>query len=332
VVMPSSKSQQGEAPVRIISVIDAVSWEEGDWERLAQWGTVLRYEGPPEDSEEVVRRIDDAQIVIIAEAKVPAVAIESSRKLEMISLWATGYDHVDVEAARRQGVLVCNVPAYAAHAVAEHAMAMALTLAKRLPQADAHVRSGLFNWQAIRSVELHGKTVGVVGAGAIGSRFVALAQGFGCQVLASDLRASSDRAHRLGVDYVDLTTLLKESDIISLHVPLTPATKGMLGRAEFELMRKQPILINTSRAGVIDPEALLWALDEKKVQGVGLDVLWEEPPDIDDPLYQSLLEAENVILSPHCASNTLEALRFLTDTCLENIAHYLAGRPTNVVT
>ncbi len=329
--MVSRESQQSDAPVRVISVIDTVLWEEEDWERLAQWGRLLRYEGPPGSSEEVIRRIDGAQIVVIAEAQVSAVAIESCPKLEMISLWSTGYNHIDVEAARRRGVVVCNVPDYAAHSVAEHAMAMALALAKRLPQADAHVRSGLFNWQAIRGVELYGKTVGVVGTGAIGSKFAALAQGFGCRVLATTLHPSPERAQRLGVEYVDLGTLLKESDMISLHVPLTPATKGMLGQAEFELMQKQPILINTARAGAIDPEVLLWALEEGKIQGAGLDVLWEEPPDFDEPLYQRLLEADNVILSPHCGSNTAEAFRLLTDTCLDNIAHYLAGRPTNVV-
>jgi len=279
-----------------------------------------------------MQRIDGAQIVVVSEAKVPAAAIESCPQLEMISLWSTGYDHIDLKAARRRGVVVCNVPDYAAYSVAEHAMAMALALAKRLPRADAHVRSGLFSWQAVRGMELHGKTVGVVGTGAIGSRFASLAQGFGCRVIATTLHPAPERARGLGVEYVDLVTLLKESNIISLHAPQTPATQGMLGQAEFELMEKQPILINTARGGLIDPEALLWALEEGKIQGAGLDVLWEEPPYPDDPLYRRLLEKENVILSPHCGSNTKGAFRLLTDTCLDNIAHYLAGRPNNVVT
>lgn len=316
---------------RIISVIDTVLWEEEDWERLAQLGRVLRHEGALGSPEEAVRRIDGAQIVVVSEAEVPAAAIESCPQLEMISLWSTGYDNIDLEAARRRGVVVCNVPDYAAHSVAEHALAIALALAKRLPQADAHVRSGLFSWQAVRGMELHGKTVGVVGTGAIGSRFASLAQGFGCRVLATTLHPSSERGRHLGVEYVDLVTLLKESNIISLHVPQTPATKGMLGQAEFELMEKQPILINTARGGAIDPEALLWALEAGKIQGAGLDVLWEEPPRPDDSLYRRLLEADNVILSPHCGSNTAEAFRLLTDTCLDNIAHYLTGQPTNLV-
>jgi phosphoglycerate dehydrogenase-like enzyme len=330
--MSSSRNQEGKVPARIISVIDTVLWEEKDWERLAQWGCVLRHEGTPSTGEEVIRRINGAQIVVVAEARISAEVIESCPKLEMISLWSTGYDHVNMEAARHHSIVVCNVPNYAAHSVAEHAMAMALALAKKLSQADKHVRSGLFSWQAIRGMELYGKTVGVVGTGSIGGKFAALAHGFGCRVLATTLHPSPERASRLGVEYVDLVTLLKESDIISLHVPLTSATEKMLGRAEFEFMQKQPILINTARGGVIDHDALVWALEEGKIQGAGLDVLWGEPPCPDDPLFQKLLAMDNVILSPHCGSNTPEAFRRLTDTCLDNIAHYLAGQPTNVVT
>jgi phosphoglycerate dehydrogenase-like enzyme len=208
---------------------------------------------------------------------------------------------------------------------------MALHLAKKLAEADAHVRGRQFDWSAIQGIELYGKTVGIVGTGAIGAQSAAIAHGFGCWVVAYTKHPSAARAEKLGVTYVSLAELLARSDIILLHAPLTGETMRMINAEALAQMEKRPILVNTARGALVDMEAALHALEMGQIRGLGLDVMEKEPPDWDDPRVQRLLAAERVVFSPHCASHTREAFERLTRICLDNVEAFLRGQPTNVV-
>ena len=249
----------------------------------------------------------------------------------MVALWSTGYNNVDLSAARRCGVTVSNVPGYSAHSVAEHAWAMALHLAKRLGQADAHVRRREFDWSAIEGLQIYGLTAGIIGTGQIGARSASIAAGLGCRVLAFTQHPSPERALSLGVTFVELPELLAQSDIILVHAALDAATYGLLNRAAFQAMARRPILINVARGEIVEMDALLEALESGRVRGVGLDVLWDEPPDWSSAGIRRLLAAANLLLSPHCGMHTGAAFRALTKLCLDNVEAFLSGHPTNVV-
>lgn len=314
-----------------ISVPHTVMWEDSDWARLGGMGEVSYQAGYPADEGELIVRIDGADIIVGADVEFSAGVIKSNPNLKMISIWSTGYDNIDLEAARERNVVVSNVPGYSAYSVAEHAWAMVLHLAKRLAEADTHVRSKQFDWSAVRGLELYGKAAGIVGTGAIGSHSAAIARGFGCQVLASTKNPSPMRAERLGLTYVALAELLAKSDIILLHVPLTEETQHMINAEAFKLMAKRPILVNTARGDIIELEAAVKAIQKGQIRGLGLDVMWNEPPNWEDPAIQKLLTEDNVIFSPHCGSHTQEAFRRLTSICLDNIEAFLKGKPTNVI-
>lgn len=286
----------------------------------------------PSSEEELLARIDDAQIVISATI-VPFTSpvIERSPALRLLSIFSTGYNNVDLSAARRCGVTVTNVPGYSAHSVAEHAWAMVLHLAKRLGQADAHVRHHEFDWSAIKGLQIHGLTAGIIGTGNIGARSAAIATGLGCRVLAFTRHPSPERAQALGVTFVELPELLAQSDIILVHAALDASSRGLLNRAAFQAMAQRPILVNVARGDIVEWEALLEALESGHLRGVGLDVLWDEPPDWSSPWIKRLLAAENLLLSPHCGMHTDAAFRALTKQCIDNIEAFLKGNPTNVV-
>jgi len=315
-----------------IAVVHKVTWTREEWLRLEALGDVRYSPGLPSGEEELLARIDDAQIVVSATI-VPFTAriIEASSALKLLALWSTGYNNVDLAAARRCGVTVTNVPGYSAHSVAEHAWAMVLHLAKRLGQADAHVRCRQFDWSAIEGLQIHGLTAGIIGTGLIGARSAAIAAALGCRVLAFTQHPSPERAVTLGVTYVELAELLARSDIILVHAALDAATRGLLNRAAFQAMARRPILVNAARGEIAEMDALLEALESGRVRGVGLDVLWDEPPDWNSTGIQRLLAAENVLLSPHCGMHTDAAFRALTKLCFDNIEGFLSGHPANVI-
>jgi phosphoglycerate dehydrogenase-like enzyme len=315
-----------------IAVVHKVTWTREEWLRLEALGEVRYSPGLPSGEEELLARIDDAQIVVSA-AIVPFTAqvIEGSPALRLLAVLSTGYNNVDLSAARRCGVTVTNVPGYSAHSVAEHAWAMVLHLAKRLGQADAHVRRREFDWSAIEGLQIHGLTAGIIGTGHIGTRSAAIAAGLGCRVLAFTQHPSPERALALGVTFVELPELLAQSDIILVHAALDVDTRGMLSRAAFQAMARRPILVNVARGEILEMDALLEALESGRVRGVGLDVLWHEPPDWSSAGMRRLLAAENLLLSPHCGMHTDAAFRALTKLCIDNIEVFLSGHPTNVI-
>jgi len=312
--------------------VHKVTWTPDEWDRLKAIGDVSYNPSMPSGEEDLLARIAGTQIVISATI-VPFTAriIENSPALKMLSVMSTGYNNVDLSAARRCGVTVTNVPGYSAYSVAEHAWAMAMHLAKRLGHADAHVRRREFDWSAIQGLQIHGLTAGIIGTGNIGARSAAIANGLGCRVLAYTRHPSPERALALGVSFVDLPELLQQSDIILVHAALDAGTRNLLNRAAFQAMARKPILVNVARGEIIEMDSLLEALDSGQIRGLGLDVLWKEPPDWNSAGMKRLLAAENVLLSPHCGMHTDASFRALTRICIDNIEAFLDGCPANVV-
>jgi D-3-phosphoglycerate dehydrogenase / 2-oxoglutarate reductase len=269
---------------------------------------------------ELIRRIRDADVVlnIRGYTKFSAAVIEACDRLRLISIWGTGTDNVDFAATRAHGITVMNTPGVNANAVAEHTIALMLAVARRIPSMDTGVRAG--EWPRGLLVQLEGKTLGIIGLGAIGSRVATLASVFGMTVLASTLGADDGRAASLGAVHVPLETLLSESDFVSLHLRLSEKTTRHLDRARLSLMKPSAFLINTARAGLVDRDALVEALGESKIAGAGLDVFHEEPVRADD----SLLQLANVVLTPHNAGSTAEVIDRGLRQAVENIQVFLA--------
>jgi len=280
-----------------------------------------------DEEAELIRRIGRARIVINirAHARFTEAVFAACRNLEMVSIWGTGTDNVDLDAAGRHGVTVTNTPGVNARAVAEHALALMLAAARRIPRIDREMRQG--RWPREMLTQLLGKTLGVFGIGTIGSRVVELGRAVGMTVLAWSLRGEPDRAAALGARPASKEEILREADVISLHLRLVPETRGFIGRKEFALMKRTALLVNTARGALVERGALLEALQEGRIAGAGLDVFHDEPLKPDDPV----LRLDNVVLSPHNAGQTPEVIRDGLLRAVENVENFLNGRPTDVV-
>ncbi|MFN4032757.1 MAG: hydroxyacid dehydrogenase [Fimbriimonadales bacterium] len=290
---------------------------------------------------------DVEAIVVFIWTKVNRAVIESLPALRLVLTMSTGYDHIDIEACRERGITVCNVPHYGENTVAEHTFALILSLSRKLQAAYFQALRGDYRIRELRGFDLYGKTLGVVGAGNIGLHVIRIARGFGMRVLAYDARPQPLLAEVLGFAYTDLPTLLRESDIVSLHVPARPETHHLINRETLGMMKRGALLINTARGSVVDTEALLWALDEGILAGAGLDVIegeefiTEESALLKMPIAeqtlkqvvqaQLLLKRENVIFTPHIAFNSHEAVQRILNTTLDNLQAFVEGRPQNVV-
>jgi D-3-phosphoglycerate dehydrogenase len=308
-----------------IVVVDHVFLEKEHVERLKALGNLTVYGEPPKNEDELKQRIGSADIVVVGWSHLTRDVIKAAKELRMISIWATTCHYADHEAAKERGIVVTHVPGYATEAVAEYAFALLLAAARKLPTADKHVRQGDFDWRPFSGVELQGKTLGIIGTGAIGFRVGEIARAFKMRLLGYDKYPNAKRAAEIGLTYVDLPTLLRESDVISVHLTLTPETQGMLGKEQIEAMKKGVVIVNTSQGKVFDEAALAAALKSGKIAAAGLDVFAEEPPAKDN----SLFELDNVVLSPHVGFNTVEAARRCTDICIDNVAKFLEGTVQN---
>lgn len=260
---------------------------------------------------ETVRNAN-AKVIISEYFKITGRVMDASQLLKGVVVWGIGYDHVDVEAASERGIYVANTRGSNAESVAEHVFAVMLDLSRKLLRTDAFVREG--GWVSreeaglpheLRAHDLYGKTLGIVGFGAIGSRVARIARGFNMRVLAYDPYVSVEAAKEKGAELVDLEKLLRESDFVTLHVVLTEETKRIINTRELAFMKPTAYLINASRGPVIDEEALISTLKKKKIAGAGLDVFTKEPIDLGNPL----LKFDNVVVTPHCAGNSKEALK-----------------------
>jgi phosphoglycerate dehydrogenase-like enzyme len=319
-----------KAPVTIIVPDDfpSVFDKTPAHERCKKVGDTKVYTARGADEEvELIKRIDSARIAINirAHARFTDRVMEACRKLEMISIWGTGTDNIDLDAAGRHGITVCNTPGVNAFAVAEHAVALMLATARRIPRIDREVRGGA--WPRDLLTQLLGKTLGVFGTGKIGARVITIAKALGMDVLAYSARGDSAAVAALGARAASKEEICRHADVISLHLRLAPETRGFLGRREFAMMKPTAILINTGRGAMVEREALVDALTQNKLAGAGLDVFHDEPLKAGDPL----LALQNVVLSPHNAGQTPEVIRDGLLRAIENVENYLAGKPTDVV-
>jgi len=256
--------------------------------------------------------------------------------VRLLVLRSAGFNHVDLAVAAELGMAVGRVPEYSPHAVAEHTAALLLTLNRKIHRAHARVREGNFALEGLLGFDLHGRTVGVVGTGKIGRCFARIMRGFGCEVLASDPQPHPD-ALALGVRYVPLAELLSRSDIVSLHCPLTPATRHLVNAAALAQMKRGAMLLNTSRGAVVDTPAVVAALKSGHLGYLGLDV-YEEEADLffrdlsdsalEDDVFARLLTFPNVVITGHQAFFTEDALRAIAETTIANVDSFVAeGRP-----
>ncbi len=270
----------------------------------------------------------------------PVLQALASSGVRLIALRSAGFNNVDLEAARDTGLTVCRVPAYSPHAVAEHAVGLILALNRRLHRAHARVREGNFLLDGLLGFDLNGRCVGIVGTGSIGTVFARIMAGFGCRLLATDVRPNED-CLALGVTYVDHAQLFQESDIIALHAPLTPDTYHLIDAAALAQMKRGVMLINTSRGALVDAAAVVEALKSGQVGYLGLDV-YEEEADlffadlsgavIQDDVFARLLTFPNVLITAHQAFFTEEALHRIADTTVANVTAFQRdGRPVHEV-
>jgi D-3-phosphoglycerate dehydrogenase len=287
--------------------------------------TVYAIKADTED--ELIDRLSEAVGVlnIRSYSKFTAKVIAALPSLKLISVWGTGTDHLDLEACLQRGVAVATTADTATDAVAEHSLALMMALARSIPSLDNEVKKG--GWPRSIPTQLCGKRLGIIGTGAIGRRMARLGRGIGMDVVAWSFNPSQETADECGFIYIDLKELLKSSDVVSMHARLSPETADLIGAEQFDLMKRSALLINTARGPIVNKEALYEALKEGKIAGAGLDVFHSEPVDPDDPL----LSLDNVVLSPHNAGQTPEALERSLDQAVENIINFFKGIPDNLL-
>jgi D-lactate dehydrogenase len=295
-----------------------------------------------------VQQLKDVEVLLpFIHSFVGRSAIEAMPKLRLIATRSTGFDHIDMEAAKEHGIVVANVPGYGETAVAEYTFALLLTLSRKVNEASERTQRGDYTLEGLRGFDLYHKTLGVVGAGAIGLHVIRIAIGFGMNVLAFDTVQSRLMAEVLGFKYAPLDELLAQSDIVTLHAPALPATYHMLNHETIAKMKHGAYLINTARGSLVDTHALAWALDTGILAGAGLDALEGEEflqreeellneSGAEDKLKMlvqnhSLQRRSNVIITPHVAFNSDEALRRILDTTIENARSFLTHQITNAV-
>ena len=289
-----------------------------------------------------LEEIKDVEVLsVFIYSKVNREVIDALPNLKLITTRSTGFDHIDVDYASERGIAVCNVPDYGMETVAEYTLMLILSLLRKLRPTLERTCRGIFSREGLRGHDLEGKTVGVVGTGRIGSRLIKLLSGFELNVLAYDVKPKEELIEKFGVRYVPLEELLKSSDVVTLHVPYLPSTHHLINRENIKLMKRGSYLINTSRGAVVETEAVVWALKEGILEGVALDTfegeeVWAEEEliifrgekDVSPEILKKALESfaltqfENVILTPHNAYNTHEAIMRILIKTLKNIISF----------
>ena len=315
-----------------IVILDATALNPGDlsYDCINQFGDVTSYDRT--DGEALtIERIGDNEIILVNKVPITETVLAACPNIKLICVQATGYNIVDVEACARRGIPVTNVPSYGTAAVAQFTIALMLELCHRIGLHNHSVhqgdwtRSSNFCYWLTPQMELEGKTLGIVGFGRIGQAVGKLAKAFGMHVLAYN-RSQCDEGRAIA-DYVDLDTLFRESDFISLHCPQTAETVNLINRETIAQMKDGAMLINTARGGLVDETALVEALESGKLRGAAVDVVSQEPMKADNPL----LTTRKFIITPHIAWAPVESRQRLLDCVVENIRAFLAGKPQNVV-
>lgn len=284
---------------------------------------------------------------VFVDSRVDREVLSQLPNLQMIATRSTGYDHIDLEACHERGIVVANVPLYGANTVAEHTFALILSLSRNVHRAWVRTQRQDFGVVGLQGFDLRGRTLGVVGTGNIGMHVIKIARGFGMRVLASDPQPNELAAEVLGFAYAPLESVLQQADIVTLHAPLVPATERLINAETIASMKRGALLINTSRGGLVDTQALLRALNTGQLGGAGLDVLegeellsedhWDVVSSANESElrrmleHQQLLLREDVVVTPHIAFDSVEAVQRIADTTLQNVQRYLDGVPENVV-
>lgn len=316
-----------------IVVLDGYCENPGDlsWEPLKQFGELVVYDRTPEDKDEIIKRIGDADVLVGNKVAITADIMDACKNLKYITVLATGYNVIDVAAAKERGIPVSNVPTYGTAAVAQHTIGLLLEICHHIGHHDQQVKAG--RWENGEDwcfwdyplIELDGKTMGIIGFGKIGQATGRLAKALGMKVLAAGSRPTD--AGREIAEYVEVDDVLAQSDVIALHCPLFPNTKDIICKENIAKMKDGVILLNSSRGGLVVEQDLADALNSGKVYAAAVDVVSTEPIVGSNPL----LTAKNCIITPHIAWAPKEARARIMNTTAENIAAFLAGAPVNVV-
>ena len=277
---------------------------------------------------ELIKFGNEVDVIIgMSREKITRRVIENSKRLRAICKYGIGVDHIDVQAATEHGILVTNTPVHNL-TVAEFTIALMLSVLKKITHNHTYVKEGGWRDESGIGFELYGKTVGLVGLGGIGKQVVRRLQGWDVSILVYDPYIDNEEAAKAGVQIVDWETLFRNSDIISLHLPLTEKTKGLVGSREFSVMKKTSVIVNTARGKIIDEDALINVLQCGKIHGAGLDVFEDEPVSLKNPL----LNMNNVVIAPHIAGWSLEALRRMAQHASQDCVRALKGElPINIV-
>lgn len=299
----------------------------GAFQSLHDRANTHYHDSLPASTAVLVERIGDAAGVVNIRSSIEfgEQVFAACPGLCALSLWGTGTDHVDLEAAARHGVAVTNTPGVSAVAMAEHTLALMLAVARDIPRIDLKTKRGA--WPRGFVTQLHGKTLGVVGLGAIGMQTARIAKGIGMRVVAWTRRPLGKPIDEIGVELVDLDDIYRDSDVVSLHIRLTPGTKGMVGQRALGLMKESAILVNTARGALVDEQALIEALSTNRIRGAGLDVFDKEPV----PEGHPLAALPNVVMTPHSGGVTAEALEAGLQMAVDNVFAALAGESENRV-
>ncbi len=294
---------------------------------LREFADVVLHTDRPQSDSVKIERLRNADVLLNSRGslRIPRSVLQHLPHLKMIAVCGIGFDAIDLPTATEQGIVVCNIPGRTATVVAEHAFGLMLSVSRRMAWMTSELKAG--RWRGDLGISLIGKQIGVIGTGNIGCEMIRLCKAFGMTPVAWTLNPDQSKAERLGFQYVSLEELLMTSDVVSLHTRLSDRTRNLISTHELALMKASAILVNTSRGAIVDPLALVTALQNGKLFGAGLDVFDHEPLPADHPI----LQCKNVVLTPHTADQTQEGIDLLTLGCVENIQHFLAGTPQNVV-
>ncbi|MGC8880755.1 MAG: NAD(P)-dependent oxidoreductase [Minisyncoccia bacterium] len=332
-----------------VAFVETSGWEKEYLNSFPDFIEIADLYSEKIDGENAEKFQDYEIISCFINSKLNKETIDKLPNLKFISTRSTGFDHIDIEYAKQKGIEVSNVPSYGSHTVAEYTFALLLCLIRKIYDAYHRVReTGVFTTDGLKGKELYNKTIGVIGTGKIGINVIKIAKGFEMNVLSYDKYPNEELAQKLGFKYVSLEELLKNSDVITLHVPYNSETHHLINKTNIFLIKKGAYLINTSRGGIVETEALYEALKSNHLAGAALDVLEEEgvikeeqelltkntlsPETLKTTILNHLfIDLDNVIVSPHNAFHTDEALYNLLQTSVENIYNYLKGQPTNLV-
>lgn len=315
-----------------ITILDGYPLNPGDlsWEYLEKYGELTVYDRTA--AADIAERAAGATVVLTNKVPLDADVLGRLPNLKYIGVLATGYNIIDIAHAKERGIVVTNVPGYSTRSVAQLTFALLLELCHHVQRHSDRVKDGKwaqspdFSFWDYPLIELSGKTMGIIGFGDIGKQVADIAAAFGMRVIAQS-RTETDQSHRSDFRWVELDELLEQSDVVSLHCPLTPQTQGLINADRLAKMKRSAFLLNTSRGPLVEAGSLAATLNEGKLAGAGVDVLAVEPPPADNPLFA----AKNCLVTPHIAWATKEARTRLMGTVEENLTAYLAGQPVNVV-